>query len=594
MGVRFWGAENPSTFPNTPVRLRGRVTEFGHARQRVRALRFAAAGLVLGGVLAAIAGSAAQVFGIDGGMAIALAAVLVPVVGGAIAGWLRPLPEAFLALELDRLLRLDERVTTALELVSHPSPRSPARPRGRLGRPDRAPSAGLSPQSSVLSTALAADQIEDAASCLSAIRPGAIYAFRPSRALLASMAVAVALAIAPWVLPWPTLLGGATPASLVTTTTNAQAARLETVARRLDTDPTALDRPTRAQLAAQLRAAANKLRGNGANAQQSTRDLLGSEQSVATSAPQTGEDASLTLARISDALASQEATQAAARALDQQNAAQAAAEMNQLAANLGQMNAQQQQQLANALQAASNAARSSDTSAARELQQAAEAAKNGNTSGLQQAGQALQQLGTASQAQRDVAQTQSELQASRDAITRASQTGLPQLSSSSSSTSSAGDPSDAASSAGSPDSAQNGDTPGGQPSGQQAQDQSGASASASGSSGPSTAGNQSNGQPGSEPGSGYGKGSTDHVGAPQDPAGLAQREVVVPSDSNVPPDSISASNQLQNGTGGTARVDYLNVLPDYKQKALDTVENNAVPTNLQQVVKGYFDSLAPK
>src|SRR5262249_50759679 len=152
---------------------------------------------------------------------------------GAIAGWLRPLPEAFLALELDRLLRLDERVTTALELVSQATPRPRRQPVGA--------SAALSPQSSVLNTALAADQIEDAASCLSAIRPGAIYAFRHSRAVLALMAVAVALAIAPWVLPWPTLLGGATPASLVTTTTSAQAARLETVARRLDSDPTALD-----------------------------------------------------------------------------------------------------------------------------------------------------------------------------------------------------------------------------------------------------------------------------------------------------------------------------------------------------------------
>jgi hypothetical protein len=251
------------------------------------------------------------------------------------------------------------------------------------------------------------------------------------------------------------------------------------------------------------------------------------------------------------------------------------------------MTAQQRQALAGALQAASNAARGSDTNAAQQLQQAAQAAQNGDSAGAQQAAQAIQQLGADSQAQRDATQAQSELDASRQAIDRASQA----------SQAPGSNPASGAAGA-------NGQASGDQGTVQQLgspANQTGSPADA-GQAGPGdqsgagqSGGDQSGDQSGDQPGGGAGTGSTGHLGQTNnDPQTVAERQVTVPTDPNAPLTSIGASNQVQAATGGQAQVDYQNVLPAYRQQALQAVENNTVPTNLKQVVKGYFDSLAAK
>lgn len=534
---------------NPRRQLRLTVDEFVFARRRALAVQSAARGLAIGGALAGLIGAFFTYFGLGGGPALAGTALVAAVVVAGVVGWLRPVPELQVALDIDRRLALGERVTTALEMA-----------RNSTDRP------------------LADRQMSDALAHLSAARPGLVYPIRVDRRALALAAAGLAFAVLPWIVPWPSFPGVSSPASQVTTVSQSEAARLDDAANRIQSQNTPSDQSTRAELATQLRQAAAALRQDRGNAQQASSALQRADQAVSALSPQTGEPAALTLARISDALNNQAATRPVTQALDQQNAAQAAAEINKLAANLSSMTPAQRQDLASSLQAASNAAIGSDTNAAQQLQQAAQAAKNGDSQGLQQAAQALTQLGAANQAQNDAAQARSDLQTSEQAIAQAAQSGLPQLNS-------------ATSPGNQPTTTQPGDQAQSNAPGQDGQAQPGQGQPQGSQAGGQT-GNQSGNQPGDQPGGGIGTGTANHLGAPNDPQGLAQREVTVPTGQQFDAGSVSSSNRLQTGTGGEARVDYRNVLPQYQKQALQAIEGNAVPSGLKQVVKGYFDSLA--
>jgi hypothetical protein len=533
--------------------IRSGVASFVAARQRAQAVRYLSMGLAAGGALAALAGCLAQIFGFDGGRLVAFGLALAPALGAAAFGWLRRVPDRQIALEIDHALALDERVTTALELAQR-----------------RDPSA-----ISALGADLQQRQVADAVASLVGVRAGAVYPLRVSRRSLALVALAVLLAVGPWFAPWPAWLGSRAIGPAVAVTSLAEADRLETLAQRIETQGSPADQATRSQIAVQLRQAAAALRRSGTSSTQSTQALSRANQAISSLAPPTGENAAITLARIADALNTQQLTQGATSALDQQNVDQAAAALDKLAADSSSLSPDQRQQLAQALQAASQAAQGSDTGAAQALQNAAQAAQNGDAAGVQAAAQALQQLGAASQAQRDVAQAQSELQASSDAVSQAA-----------SGNSSAGSP-DAA------NSASQADGPGSPPNNNGQGDSANSPPLGSGSAGTNAQASQ-NGPPSGQPGGGIGKGSTSHLGAAQDPLGLAQRDVVVPTDQTGDPSTLSTSNQLQSGASGSAQVDYVNVLPQYRQQALQAVDSNVVPTGLKSVVKGYFDSLAPK
>lgn len=607
-------------------RLRDRLGSFARARRRVQALRFAAVGVAVGGVLAAMSASAAlvvgPVLGLNLGLTVVLALFGAPIVVGFVLGWLRPVRVARVAYEVDHALGLDERLTTALELSGG----------------ERRETGG----EYALHELLADEQIADALDRLDQARTGAVYPARLPRSWLLAIGVGLLLAIAPWLIPWPTLFGGTTPASAVTAANQAQAARLDSLAQQLSSDRS-LDPSTRAELAAQLRQAAAELRNDGANARQANQDLLRAEQTAAAAAPSTGEDAALTLARVADALNTQAETRSVTQALDNQDIPGASAAMNQIASSLGQMTPGQRQAVASALQAASEAAGGSDTSASAELQQAANAAKQGDANGTRQASQAIQQLGAASQAQRDAALTQSDLEASRQAVSQASQAnstanpatsassaGAAQASASADSSSldnpqslsqsqsqspsadsasssaaaSSGDSSSASNQSSDQASAngangQSGSSDAGSSgsAGQSAPNQGGASPDSSGQNGGNGSGNPNDngGDPnGQQSGSGYGTGSTEHLGNPSQLSTQAQREVVVPQDPNAPLTSVSPSNQTESATPGEARVDYQTVLPQYRQQALQGMDSSAVPNDLRNVVKGYFDSLSSK
>ncbi len=514
--------------------LRAQVADFASARRRTEAIRRAVWGVAIGGALAAVAGIAVQFTTLDGGPAIAGTVGVALVIVAAVAGWLDHVPDTRVALEVDRHLGLDERVTTAIEIAN---------------RQNKHP--------------LAERQIADAVGHLVSVRRDAVYPIRLSGRLQVLAILGILLAILPWVVPWSTIPALRPRPSLTAAVSRAEADRLDQVANRLEQQDNPQDQTTRSALANQLRQVADQLRRDGGNAQQATRDLQRAQQLAAKTAPQTGEDASLTLARIADALNNSPTTRPITQALDQQNLAQALAALNQAADQLGSLSQSQRDALAQALQAASDAARGSDTNAAQQLQQAAQAAQNGDSSGLQQAAQALQQLSNASQAQSDASQAQSEMQASSEAISQAAQGG----SSSQSSSSNQAGSGDQSASASSDQAAAAG------------QDTSGAQQGQNG---------QSNGQ-----GGGIGTGSTDHLGTPQDVPDAAQREVFVPGNQTGAPGTIGQSNQLQAATGGDTRVDYRNVLPEYQKQALQAIQNNSVPADLKQVVRGYFDSLAP-
>jgi hypothetical protein len=528
------------------------VDELRMARRRAEAARFAVRGVAVGGFVAAIVGGVLRLADVD--VAPFVAVLFISIVGGfALAGWLRQPPIVRVALEIDRRLGLDERVTTALELAS-------------LDRPIRAPAA---------LSALGGQQIVDAVGHLAAAGTVAVYPIRVPRRALALAVVGLILAALPWAIPWPVLIRHFVPPSPSELAAQAEATRLETAARRLENGTSPADRATRDAVAAQLQKAAAELRQAGGNTPSATRALQNAEQAMLAASPSSAQDASQTLSRIADALNSDAQAQAATQALDAQDPAKAASQMSQLASNLGSMSAQQRDDLASALQSASNAARSDDSTSADQLQQAADAVRAGNADGAQQAAQAIQQLGAASSAQRDVAQGRSELQASRENLASANQSAQANAPTGSQDSSSRG---------------QNGDQNGSDASSASAQ--AGSAQDGTAQNGATASGNQAtNGQ--GQPGGGAGKGTADHNGAPNDLQALAERQVMVPSNNPGDPSSISLSNQQQVGTVGSAQVDYANVLPQYRSQALQNISGNEVPSGLKQVVKGYFDSLAP-
>lgn len=549
------------TFARTssPRQILALVSQFSAARRRAEALRLGVRGIAAGGALAFVVGVAVDYWGLDGGPALAVGFVVVAALVGAAIGWTRRVPELRIALEIDRCLELGERVTTALELA-------------RSGA----------------DLAWSGRQIDDALGHLATVRPRAVYPFQVSRRGLAFAAVGIALAALPLAFAGRPLVGIPTPASRVAATTRAQATQLDQAANLLAEQKTPSDSQTRAALAAQLHQAAAQLRQDGGNSQDAAQDLQTADQAAAALAPPTGEPAAQTLARIADALNGQAMTQSVTQALDQENTAQAAAALKQLAAQSASMTPAQRQDLAKALQAASDAARNSDTNAAQQLAAAAQAAKNGDAQQAQQAATALQQLGAASQAQSDVTQARSALDASQQAISQAAQsTGQAALSQSgpnaqSSSQSPGLSPSLLPNPASGP--SENGQ------SGAQSLGESGSQAGSSQGQSPGnqTAGNQSGGQNGG----GIGNGTTNHLGTPTDPRNLAQREVTVPTNQQGQPGAVSPSDQLQAGTPGEAHVDYRSVLPSYQKQALQAISGNAVPAGLKQAVKGYFDALA--
>lgn len=563
-------------------RFRARLAVFSRARRRVNALHSGALGLAAGGFLAAIVGSIAQVYGLNEALLVVIALLLGSTMIALLVGWLRPIDAARTAFDIDHALHLDERMTTALESA----------------REKTSSGAQLEPSTGTLRNLLEDEQLADALISLDAARPGAVYPIRVARVCALAALAGLLLAALPWIIPWSLLYGGATPAGEVSATNQEQAARLEALARELDSGTPALDPAARRQLADQLRQAAVQLRRDGSNAGQASRDLLRTEQSAATVAPRTGEDAALTLARVADALNRQATTAAVTRALDAQNVAGASAAMDQIANNVGQMTPAQRDAVANALQSASSAASGSDTAASQQLRRAADAVRRGDPSGTRQASQAIQELGSASQAQNDAARVQSEVETSRQAVRQAAEASTQ---SGSSTSRSSHIPSSTGSSAqllaGSPNgTSSNPPTGNGSPSSGSSND--GAGNGSSGSSGGNSvnSGNPNgNGtQNGEESGSGYGQGSTEHLGNPSEISSLAQRQVVVPTDPNAPLAEISPSGQSQVGASSEARVDYQTVLPQYQKQALEGLDNGAVPNDLRNVVKGYFDALASK
>src|SRR5438874_1805085 len=108
-------------------RLQARVGGLVLARRRAEALRFGLRGVAIGGTIAFLVGSATRILDVDSGPIAAVLVLLGPMVAFAAVGWFRQPTMSHVALEVDRRLGLDERVTTALELTErarHPSGRT--------------------------------------------------------------------------------------------------------------------------------------------------------------------------------------------------------------------------------------------------------------------------------------------------------------------------------------------------------------------------------------------------------------------------------------------------------------------------------------
>lgn len=296
--------------------------------------------------------------------------------------WLRPRPVLQAARRFDLLFGLDERVSTALELLS-----------GRIRADD----------------AIGGMQIDDARRRAQAVRPAAALPLRlPGRDWLLVLALLGAFGLLVW-LPNPQadVLAGQSAeraaiedaaetlrdaAEQVATDPILQTAEREALLQALDTSIKTLEQPNISpeEAFAALSDAQSALRRQA--------DLFNQQLNTRAAA----------MNRAAEALGelSPETRQAIEEARDAAEAMQQL--MNDLAQSMNGMSAAQQQQLAQAMQQAAGAMQNANPQAARQMQQAAQAMQNGQAadaqSAMQQANDALQEGRQEQQAQQQASE----------------------------------------------------------------------------------------------------------------------------------------------------------------------------------------------
>ena len=327
------------------------------------------------------------------------------VAGGVIAGWLlalttyhlvRRVPPFLVAQHADRELALQDRLATALVLAD---PRSHAR--------------------ASFDTALVARQIADALTVAAEIDPRHAFRWRLRRALILGDLIALAIVGALVVLPNP-MDALVAERARIAETAQAQAAKLELLAREIEQNPT-LAPAERAALVRQIRDLIARLAGNPGDAKKALADLAQFQDQwraqLDPAAPT--EQAAL------DALARQLA-QLAGAPDKSPDATQAAQLLEQLAAQLEQMTPAQRAQFADALDRAATQVAARDPDLAAALAQMAQAARGEQASAAQtqratrQAAQALRAAATDQAFQAALARALSQTEASQRAVASAS------------------------------------------------------------------------------------------------------------------------------------------------------------------------------
>ena len=527
----------------------------------------------------------------------AIALVVSLVVGGLVI-WLWRRSTLSAARRFDLLLDLDERTSTALELLE-----------GRI-RTD--------PE-------LVALQVEDARTQARAARPGAHLPLRSNPrewGLVALLVIALALLL---LLPNPQADLAAQNAEQVAAIEEA-AEDIREIAEDVASNADLSD-PEREQLLEVLETTTQTLQQENISPEEAFAALSDSQAALQNQADLMNQRATGAQSAL-DSAANRLRDLAGENSAESQNSLQQAlSALDNLAQNAQNMSSEQQQQAAQQLSDASQAMQNSNPQAAQALQQAAEAMQNGDTQTAQQQAQqassSMQQQSQQSQQTQQAAQQMSQqAQQAQQAAQQVSQSAQQQ----SQQQGQQGQQSQSQSQIGQQQ-GQNPSSQQGQQEGQQGQPGEGQQQSQQGQQG-------EQGQPGSQ--QGQQQGNTDMSGAavssgagdapgsdtgqqqgqqapPPDqnnnPDGVGEREyepIYAPNRLNLPdngqnqiilePDSSNApvteDNFVENPSGDVT-VPYNQVFSDYQNSANQALDSGYVPLGLKDVVRDYFTSLEP-
>ncbi|MBI5667023.1 MAG: hypothetical protein HZC41_03375 [Chloroflexi bacterium] len=547
---------------------------------------------------------------------LAAAGVALGIVVMLLAVWLWPRPMLTAARRFDRLFGLQERVSTALELLE-----------GRL-------------QSS---GELAARQIDDAWMRAQTVRAGdalpLVFRWREWTAVLALLAVLVLLVVLP------------NPQTAAIAQNAAQEAALADAAEDLKditeeiASEAALTPEQREQILQALEDSITTLQEPDVSPEEAFASLSDTEAALQSQADQMQQQSAEQQAAMEAAAeALRQALEQAAQA--QQGQESAIPTLEQLRQQMQQMTEQQRQQAAQALEQAAQALQQADPNTAQALEQAAQALRQGDTGAAQQAlDQAMQDMQASQQAQQsqqqaaqNLEQAAQDVQQAADQVSQQTQQGQPtqqqqgqqgqlgQPQQGQQAQSQPGQPGDQGQQGqegqpgqpgqeGQP--GQAGQQPGdqGQPGqvgqqpadgageqGQQGQPANSPSDRPAAGAGDAPVGAGSDdlgGQPQQQAGQidtgnnpdGTGEGQFDPVYAPRRIGGQGDDQVVLEPDAgNVP----SVEGEFAENPTGDASVPYNQVFSDYADAANRALESDYIPLGLRDVVRDYFSSLEPR
>ncbi len=443
-----------------------------------------------------------------------------------------PISHLKAARALDLELRLDERISTALELNQHPQ-NIPAEIRQK--------------------------QLADALTAAQTIQPhrDLPLRIRPSEALLA---LALTLILAAVYTRSEALFQAAQQARDVQKAITQETKQIEALLKQLETDPTLSEEQKKA-LTAPLEAALNNLEQNPSLESSVSTLVSASEKLEALTNPQAGA-AAQALQKAGSDLARQEnsALQALGQQLAQGNPLAAAAELANL--DLSQLSQAEAAQTAAQLEQLAQALQATNPQLAGQLKQAAQALQNGDTAAAQQA------LNQAAQSLTQAGQQQALSQAAGQAAKQLQQ------------------------GAGQIVAAGGGQTPGASPN-----PQNGSMSAAGSGLGPGQSAENGGQAAGDAPipqnnGAGDGGATTyEQIYAPSLLGGPDGPQVGLSSGSGE--GEIIGQGPLTPGQDGQSLVPYDQVFGQYEQLNNQAIENGDIPFEFSQVIRNYFDSLKP-
>jgi hypothetical protein len=497
------------------------------------ALRGWIAGLGVALLLGAIGLLQARIMRAEFLWLVALASTLPPILFGWIAA-LRRIQPLEAARRFDLLFRLDERISTALELIQHPRQTPPE---------------------------ILTRQLSDAAAAAQTVNLRRQFPFRIERREGLVVILLAALLSLAW-FNGAARFQAAQQAHAVEQAVEEQVSQIEELIRQIEADPALTDEQKKA-LTEPLEQAQQQMQDNP-SLENSVSVLTSTGEKLQELSDPQAEQLAESLQQAGDQLANQEGSplEQVGENLANGDIVNAAAELANI--DLSELSPEEQAQLAGQLQSMAEALKTTNPGLANQLNQAAQALQNGDAQAAQQAlndaAQSLAQAGQQVTASQAAQQAASQLQEGAGQVLAAGggqQTGQ-----------------------GSNQGGQNSST--------------GGSGSASGNDAGS---NQNGNEAGADPiaqtsASDGGESPYEQIYAPQLLGGEGDQQVTLPS-SGGNDGEVIGQGPVTPGEPGASAVPYDEVFALYEQAYNEAIENGEVPPQFIDIIRNYFDSLEP-